>query len=53
MNLIVSETAAFTALPKANRPAPSKRKFNSTIIEEVIVNVKSRLSDPLLGVMFE
>lgn len=35
------------------RPQPSQRRFTSPVIEETIVRVKTHISDPILGRMFE
>ena len=39
--------------PANNRPAPSERNFNSTIIETVIKEIKSMISDADLALIFE
>ena len=40
------------ALPQDQRPPPGERRFNSTVIEAVIADVTSRMSDPVLAQIF-
>lgn len=50
--LAAAVVAVALAMVQAGRPAPSQRKFVSTVIDEVIANISARMKDPVLAAMF-
>ena len=51
--LKVNTVISFLATATGGRPAPADRNFNSTIIESIISQAKSLISDPILSQTFE
>ena len=51
--MLALSLSALSKVIHSNRPSPEKRTFKSDVIDQVINNMKQKIGDPLISLLFE